>query len=677
MKHPSSQVRGRNPFSDTLVSELIEEPGRYQRMFSEHILVGETLQVFQPGNVVLTGPQGSGKSMILNLVRYSVLTRWINEEGSPPQVLQAVPPYFGLYVNLVRANFHVFGRRAVQNTIPGMDATEVNAVCAGDYLTHYLFHELVKGLMFLVSPEGSKFALWLRINPESLKKSIAEIEGWDAWFGYYTGRKSLADLFRRSFERLNEWRRFLNANVDELSDELWTTKASMEQCLHLMGQLLRRVGSDNTIPQLFVVIDQYEALPELNARHGPHLQRIVNSLLKGRDPCVSYKIGARTYDWGRELRIWGAQSRIEVQRDYSITNLSDLLMRNENNKSWLFSRFARDVAMRRLADKGYHARAGQLEQSFQKWNADIESCMYFKTPRRLIQAVGPVPDDVKHHILKACGPNPSPLDVRLAGAWFLQRRKRGVPQHELLRMLSEISSQEEAPWHHKWWRKERVGVALLQLASRTNQKRLYYGWKTMVELSGANITSFLLLCAEVWDTASKLNIEFLAGLPEAVQTSAVYDAAEKWRNRDRNENVGGRERYEILTRLGFAVHESLIGDYAISNPGHSGFSIREADFRLGDDADRVLTLLQNAVSWAILEERPHTSKQQESARRKYYLHPLLSPVFAIPHTRVKEPLYASIEDLFRWFFSTEEVKFRHERSPDRRNAKDQELLPLN
>jgi hypothetical protein len=676
MKEPAVQVRGRNPFRDTLVSELIEDPVRYQRMFSEHILVGETLQVFQPGNVVLTGPQGSGKSMILNLVKYSVLSRWIDEEDAPPTVLGAVQPYFGLYVNLVRANFHIFGRRSVQRAVVGMDTTEVNAVCAADYLTHFLFHELVKGLMFLQSPEGEKFAAWLGVDSKVLKKAIAQIESWDAWFGYYAGLTSLPDLFRRSFERLNEWRRFLNANVDEISDEIWETKASMEQCLHLMGQLMRRVGLTGCVPHLFVVIDQYEALPELNARHGPHLQRIVNSLIKGRDPCVSYKIGARTHDWGRELRIWGAQSRIEVQRDYSVINLSDLLMRNENNKSWLFSRFARDVAMRRMADKGYALVAGQVEQCFGKWNADNESRMYIKTARRLARAVGPVPEEIKRRLLEVCGRDPSPLDLRLAGAWFLQQRKRGVPQHELLKRLGELQGTSEVPWRHKWWRKERVGVALLQLASRTNQRRLYYGWKTIVELSGANITAFLLLCAEVWDNASKLDMDFLAGVPEDVQSNAVYDAAEKWRNRDRNENVGGRERYEILTRLGFAIHETLINDYAMSNPGHSGFSIREADFRLGEHANRVLILLQNAVSWAILEERTHTSKQQESARRKYYLHPILSPVFAIPHTRVKEPLYASIDDMFRWFFSTEEVKFRHERSSHPKSPHQQGFLSL-
>jgi predicted ATPase len=67
-------VRERNRFRDPLVSELIEEPHRYRQMFSQQILAGETLSVFQPTNVVLVGPQGSGKSMILNLVRYSVLS---------------------------------------------------------------------------------------------------------------------------------------------------------------------------------------------------------------------------------------------------------------------------------------------------------------------------------------------------------------------------------------------------------------------------------------------------------------------------------------------------------------------------------------------------------------------------------------------------------------------------
>ena len=82
----SDEIRARNPFRDALVTELIEDPALYGQMFSERILVGETIGVFQPANVILVGPQGSGKSMILNLIRYSVISEWISKKGKPDPV---------------------------------------------------------------------------------------------------------------------------------------------------------------------------------------------------------------------------------------------------------------------------------------------------------------------------------------------------------------------------------------------------------------------------------------------------------------------------------------------------------------------------------------------------------------------------------------------------------------
>jgi len=154
-------------------------------------------------------------------------------------------------------------------------------------------------------------------------------------------------------------------------------------------------------------------------------------------------------------------------------------------------------------------------------------------------------------------------------------------------------------------------------------------------------------------------------LPPHIQAEGTFVASEKWSNRDRNENIGGRRRYEVLSRLGPAIHASLVGDLAISNPGYSGFSLRETDLISTDIGRKVADFLEHAVSWGIFEERPHTSKESEAAtRRKWYLHPLLSPVFAIPYIRSKEPYYASIDEVHGWLFRPDRIRFGR-RTPTR------------
>lgn len=651
------EIRIRNPFHDPLVTELIEDPNRYHEMFSERILVGETLEIFQPANVILVGPQGSGKSMILNLLRYKVFSEWISKHGKPPAPLKHLAPFLGISINLVRANFHAFGRRSVSRVIhDGKADQELDAMCAADFLNHYLFREFLQGLQFLAMDEKNRLREWLKIGKDSLKINdlVSKMASWDCWFGYYSDCNSLDSLLARCDKRLSAWRSFLNANSDSIPREVWASKATLGEPLHAMGNLLKEIHTGKGQLPLFVVIDQYEVLPELNKSYGTTLQRIINALIKARDPVVFYKIGARTYDWGNELRVWGAESRIEVQRDYVMINLADVLMRKEYEQKWLFPEFAKDVAYKRIKKEGnYQFSRDKVEEIFGRWTPINESKHYFKNKSKWPTVVRKLPDAITSKITNDYVMK-SPLELRLASAWALERIQRNVPESKIIREI------DARPWLKPWWRKERHSIALHQIASISNEKKYYYGWKNVLFLSGANISAFLLICSEIWDMATKTDIHPLKEnpIPYKVQTGGIYIAAGKWSIRDRNEDIGGRHRYQVLSRLGPAIHDALIEDLAISNPGHTGFSLRESDLTDEEMSKKVSKFLQNAVNWAILEERPHTSKIREgTTRRKWYLHPLLSPFFGIPHVRAKEPFYVGVEEVYNWIFGKDRIRF--------------------
>jgi hypothetical protein len=673
----NDDIRSRNPFIELLVSELIEDPDQYRRMFSQEILVGETRQVFMPGNMVIRGPQGAGKSMILNLIRCQVLSNWLTEDARIPEPLNQVPPFFGISINLVRAGFHAFGRRSVSRQRTGGRDEDLDSACAADYLTHYLFREFLHGLEFLVGADGRRTLKWLGIEPEILNRAMPELRLLPAWAGFYANCDDLSGMIAACDYRLNVWRRFLNSSIDEIPADVWESKAEMEEAMHQMGRFIDHLVDRPRKLPLYVVIDQYEVLPDLNLRFGRSLQRIVNTLIKARDPVVFYKIGARTHDWGIELRIWGAESRIEEQRDYSIINLADVLMRTEDYHK-IFSGFALDVATKRLRESGYEKISSQaVVDMLGVWNRDAESWLYF--PSNSLEEVADkliteVDANIKAAILRACHDlRGSPLDLRLAEAWAIQQANRGIDARQIVDRMSAN------PWRHEYWYKERVAVALLQIASKANSQKRYYGWKTIVELAGANISAFLLLCGEVWDTATKNGYDPISGnaLPVTIQSDGVFDASRRWRNRDRNEAIGGSHRYDFLSKLGPAINLALIRDNpSLSNPGYSGFSLAEAELGRDDKTKAVRRYLGNAVSWAILEERRHTSRNKSSStRRKWYLHPLFSPEFVIPATRVKEPLYATPDQVHSWIFDAGRIDFRGTRTIAR-SAEDQLSLAL-
>jgi hypothetical protein len=214
-----------------------------------------------------------------------------------------------------------------------------------------------------------------------------------------------------------------------------------------------------------------------------------------------------------------------------------------------------------------------VPQIFGQWSPEKEAATYFRREVPVHKLLDHVPAHLKEKLIETLQQDSvSPLQLRLADAWYLQRRGNGVGDDVIGKEIGR------RPWDGQWWRKERMGPALLHIASIANQKRRYFGWKTILFLSGYNISAFLLVCGEIWDVATKMDLHPLKNAPLApvVQSEGIYTASEMWRNRDRNEHIGGSQRYDvIINRLGAGIHTSLIKDQAISNPGHSGFSLRE------------------------------------------------------------------------------------------------------
>ena len=92
-------------------------------------------------------------------------------------------------------------------------------------------------------------------------------------------------------------------------------------------------------------------------------------------------------------------------------------------------------------------------------------------------------------------------------------------------------------------------------------------------------------------------------------------------------------------------YTKLIADKTMSYPGANGFSLRVDDL---EKDDRLREFLRQAVGYGDLYEAPHTSKTPGEKRLKYYLAPILSPIFRIPSVHTKEPEYSNIAQANKW-----------------------------
>jgi hypothetical protein len=594
--------------------------------------------------------------MLLNLIRYPILSSWIEKQNELPGALRNLNPFLGISINLQRSRFHIFGSRffSKPKQLDQVDMA-VELSCASDYINHFLFLEFLKAMELCIAPTSRRFVRWLELDVAGVNGNLRNIGTWDCWKGYYGGALTLDDLKKKCMKRLSAYMDFLNTNIDELPTEILSTKVEIGTPFHMFGNFLRDNTRAKTPLPLYVVIDQLEVLPQLNSNFGTELVRLINALLKQRDPVVFYKLGVRQYSWGNESRVSGADSTIENQRDYVIVNLDRVLMRKENVQ-WLFPAFAQDVALRRLKAKlNVDIRPARFRAIFGGWAAEDEARQYIKSVERVATLLKGVPIEFRTKLLTLT--NSDPLETHLAAAWLKQQIGRKKPNQSIWNELPKLR------WRRQWWRKERVGNALVQIASAANQTRKYYGWKPLLYLSGGNISAYLLIVSKCWDAAAKQGINPLtsAPIPVNIQSSGIYAASESWLHSDKFKNYGGFSRQNIVQRLGRAIRRKIIGDTAISNPGHTGFSLSSLDFGKYEFGSTIQDCIQLAVSWAIFEEREHTSKNrhEQGVRKKWYLHPLLSPYFSIPYIRVKEPLYVSILDVFPWFMSTNEIIFEH------------------
>jgi hypothetical protein len=213
-----------------------------------------------------------------------------------------------------------------------------------------------------------------------------------------------------------------------------------------------------------------------------------------------------------------------------------------------------------------------------------------------------------------------------------------------------------------WWEKERLMLAVMQLAVRHQQTLFWWGTEKVLALSASNITLFLSICREVWDQWRRRSSDDRATV--TTSPGRVHEAPDFWKSQAvAIDNVsktwhrnfarqpgrpGGDVRMRFVDELGAWLRHCLLADAAMSYPGGNGISLRKSDLSKHEHLKR---LLEEAVGWGDLYEVTHTTKlakeKHRDPRKKYYLNPILSPHFQIPEAHTKEPLYESVETILR------------------------------
>lgn len=627
-------LAAQNPFHEAHVTDTVADED-FVNYFSPY-LVPACKDIFLPGNVVIKGTQGCGKSMMLRLLEPEIRLKYFerhqqgNPEGFPvPRELQN---FLGARVNLTKS-----GLKHVIQMLPANPNKDDKAMVVwsfGDFFNYWMLRDILRAAK-LASEHSEAFG------------GLVDGARLDAFARLFCAQDCLFDALRdvTSFnllveavnDRIIRYRKWVNGNGD-LGETIRRTRTSIGEPLSRAADCLRQSGAMHPKGHVFLTIDQIEALWTKDpSSMGSTLRREINELIGRRDSRVSFRLAARRYNWGPEHTATRDGADLEDGRDYHVIDVDHLLRRAEHGK-WPFAVFAEDIFKRRIITAFDQASDGSLQALFDmrrffgpspKAHKRIESLVPNppKSPVKLLSLDGEWDEAWRNAMLKcyhkeAKNLTPScsdeypcdPISALMLMAWGLQTGGKKKSKQHRFDSSPKLADNAE-PWNKRWWRKERVPQLCLQIIVRHNQRLYWWGWKDVLSLSGSNALWFLRICREVWRNWQRLSVDQQVDSSMLKDSSCLVPMRIQWlaidavsaQMHDVFESQPGRPagdvRMRFLGKVASWLRTGLMNDKALSNPGQNGFSLARSE--LESDAN-LKRLIEEAVGWGgTLRSRTH------------------------------------------------------------------------
>lgn len=637
-----------NPFAESTVAEFIQAD-EFVQIFSPAV-ISTAQELFRPGNVVLKGAPGSGKSMLLTLLKPETQAAYAGA-GQPFPIPKDVATYIGAGINLARTGAQDIGTRLSRNASDS-DLQELAAVF-GDFVNYYVTRDLLKSVLTLIEQKNRDLneLTGIKAGAENHLSSLAvAIAESPCWGGYLAVPTSIQTLLNNLEERLQLYRSYFNFQTKNLPDSIRRSMTSIGEPIAVAAELLRKKGVIGDSTSIFVRIDQLEELYYLEQKFGlgSLFRQVINKALAMRDPRVSYRVGVRGYAWEEELNVYGSAARLEQGRDFAVVDLDHILKRAENSKVWVFKSLAADVFRRRLLagrfDRVDDDAMALIRKVLGKGNSPEELGVQYagKSPEKTLELDANWPQAWKDYLVSLS--HSSPLEAKFAEAWARQKGKGEVTEMTF--------SKEAPPWAaegKKYWRKERFDQALMQIAAKSKSRLVWAGVDDVIGLSGGNTLCFITICKHIWQAwlrspeSREMPPKRIPTIEWRIQATGIFDASRTWFEKIIPQGHNGDTRRRLIQMLGIWFSKELANDKAMSNPGHNGISLTTDDLESDQEVRKVLSF---SVDFGDLFQGPHTTKLKDKKPRiKFYLAPILCPYFRIPHIRTKEPIYTTSAEL--------------------------------
>ena len=564
--------------------------------------------------IIIEGPRGSGKTMILKYISYFCQKELLHSSQSSPsrvRILDALKQSgsLGIYFRYKDDFGTLF--RFLNCSKNGREQLFLY------YFEMYVLDELLR--IFL------DFEKEKALDSKTIGSIIAAINSI-----LCTGAENLQTLssaIKLKIQKVDAWvrkSRYMNS-AEEALQELIDGKNYISQICKCIGQIVPELAN----VRFLVIIDEYENAGEY--------QQILNTLLKQVDHTsnVTYRIGVRPRGIQTLETNIGAEF-LQIDRDFLLYVLQSQKMTN-------YKSFIREIANRRLMSIDYFANNGLTDIQVllgTKENLDEEARALTKNNSKrhfeiLKKRVSP---SEYTQIIDTISCASSPLMEMLNIVWVLRgisaEKVRLAMQGYIDGRYKESGDSEAIELARKYkldysdkYRSQMMYILLGLYA----QNKKYYSFNTFAYLSSGAVNDFISLCRNVFyllDETYYANAALIPVIPIVLQARGAENTAIEQMDKIRLCSEYGTEMYSFAMNIG-GLFKLLHRDIYAKYPETNQFAFEN---EIEIESRPLLKEVRNSlIKWGVIIKRPRIQSISIGRRKGtlYYLNRMFSPIFGI------------------------------------------------
>lgn len=564
--------------------------------------------------VVVEGPRGSGKTMILKYISYFCQKEILystHKDSNELNILRSIKQCgsLGIYFRYKDD----FG-----SLFKFLNCSKISK----ERLFLYYFEMYVLDELFRILSDMEKDGELKSKCKKNLIEAINNI--------LHTNVETLRAFnfsIKEKIQKVDGWvrkSRYIDSAEDVLQDLIDGENYILQVC-KCIGSCINELSD----VRFLIIIDEYENAGEY--------QRILNTLLKQVDHTsnVTYRIGVRPRGMTTLETNVGTEF-LQIDRDF-------LLYVLQTQKMTDYKAFIREIANRRLSSVDFFAENGLTDiQTLlgKKENLDEEARTLTKnnSTKHIEILKKKFTSSEYTEIVNMIRCVSSPLMEMLNIVWIL----RGVPSEKVnMAMRGYIAGRHKETGHSEeielarkykldYSDKYRTQMMFILLGIYAQNKK-YYSFNTFAYLSSGAVNDFISLCRNVFyllDESYYIRASSDPLIPISLQAKGAENTAIEQMDKIRLCNEYGTEMYSFAMNIG-GLFKFLHKDVYAKYPETNQFAYEN---EVEIESRPLLKEVRNSlIKWGVIVKRPRIQSISIGRRKGtlYYLNRIFSPIFGI------------------------------------------------